>query len=48
MRCYAYVDREGINCISVYLVPWQGNGITRCLYDGPFCPLEPEEEKITT
>ncbi len=48
IRCEAYVTEDGEDYVSVEFVPWMGEGITKLIYDGPFCPLEPKEEETTT
>lgn len=34
VRCRAYID-DGIDMVQVDIVPWQGHGDFRLLYDGP-------------
>lgn len=34
VRCKAYVNSKGLDCVIVELTPWQGVGINKVLYDG--------------
>ena len=57
MRCEAYVNTNGEDCVSVELIPWgdcvsielipwMGQGSNKLLYNGPF-DLEVKNEKAT-
>jgi hypothetical protein len=35
VRCAAYVDSHGVDCVNVSLEPWQGAGVSLTLYNGP-------------
>ena len=35
IRCYAYVDVNGVDCVLVEKVRWQGAGGNWILHDGP-------------
>lgn len=35
VRCSAYVDSEGVDCVVVHLTPWQGSGVELTIYEGP-------------
>ena len=35
VRCKAYVNDDGTDCVRVELTPWEGAGTYRLLYDGP-------------
>ena len=35
IRSRAYVDEDGVDCVSVEKVPWHGEGENRLLYEGP-------------
>lgn len=35
VRCHAYVNAEGMDCVRVSLTQWRGRGVERQLYDGP-------------
>ena len=34
VRCTAYVDQDGVDCVEVALIRWGGFGTNRILYDG--------------
>lgn len=34
IRCVAYVDENGVDCVRIERVTWQGAGKYRLLYDG--------------
>jgi hypothetical protein len=48
VRCKAYVNDEGVDCVYVTLCQWQGRGLypARVLYDGPMSGA-PVPEKVT-
>ena len=46
VRCEAYVNANGEDCVSVELIPWMGKGRNKLLYNGPFDP-EGKNEKAT-
>lgn len=35
IRCRAYVNEEGIDCVTVVKTFWRGRGEAKLLYDGP-------------
>lgn len=35
VHCEAYINSLGMDCVRVRLVPWEGKGITKLLYNGP-------------
>jgi len=35
IRCSAYVNSKGIDCVTVEKKHWQGEGEDKLLYDGP-------------
>jgi hypothetical protein len=35
VRCEAYVNGKGVDCVIVQRVPWKGRGTSELLYDGP-------------
>lgn len=43
VRCEAYVDEEGRDCVRVEKMPWHGAGENRILYDGPIGKVEEVE-----
>ena len=34
IRCYAYVDDEGRDCVKIIKTKWKGAGENKLLYDG--------------
>ena len=46
VRCYAYTNEEGIDCVIVMLMPWHGQGVypNKVLYRGPIGEYAPVEE----
>ncbi len=35
IRSFAYIDKEGVDCVIVEKVKWKGAGESVLLYDGP-------------
>jgi len=35
IRCEAYINDEGVDCVEVTKTQWQGYGENKVLYDGP-------------
>lgn len=38
----AYVDKNGVDCVTVRLRKWQGAGVERTIYDGPVGAYSPK------
>jgi len=38
VRCYAYVNDDGVDCVRVEITTWRGIGSHKLLYDGPINP----------
>ena len=45
VRCYAYTNVEGFDCVCVALTQWEGRGVYPAvfLYEGPIGEYAPEE-----
>lgn len=37
-----YVDKAGVDCVTVRLRKWQGSGVERTIYDGPVATYAPK------
>ena len=35
IRCNAYIDKDGTDCVRVEKTTWKGDGEYKLLYDGP-------------
>jgi len=35
VRCSAYINSDGVDCVLVELTSWHGCGVNKLLYDGP-------------
>ncbi len=44
VRCTAHVDENGVDCVTVELIPWYGSGCSRLLYSGPMSGAQPVTE----
>lgn len=40
VRCKAYVNSEGVDCVRVELTTWRGQGQHKLLYEGPIAGVE--------
>ncbi len=46
VRCHAYIDGEGVDCVLVEKVCWQGAGEMIPLYDGPIGAVEKGQTEV--
>lgn len=44
IRCFAYINNEGIDCVRVEKTLWHGEGEYKLLYDGEIGKKEVPEE----
>lgn len=42
IRCCAYVNPEGVDCVRVEMTTWHGAGENVLLYDGPIGKFRPD------
>ena len=46
IRCAAYVDKDGKDCVRVEKTTWQGAGEYKLLYDGPIGTVEIKKDGV--
>ncbi len=46
VQCTAYIDEEGVDCVKVEKVYWQGCGEALLLYDGPIGGLQKGQTEV--